>query len=61
MNIVILRVDLITQKATKWLMCGEHIQCGEAKQKDDSHPGWEELNNMKFHHTSQNCKEFKIY
>lgn len=36
-----MKVDLITQKATKLLMCKKCIQCGEAGQKGNSCPEWD--------------------
>lgn len=38
---------------------GEHTQCGEAGRRDDSHPGGAEQDRVRFHHTTQNSKQFK--
>jgi hypothetical protein len=50
-------VDLITKRAIKWLMCGQHIQYGYPEQKDNSCP----TQNCTTFQTTQNSKQFKTY
>lgn len=44
----------ITEGATKRLM-------GDARQKDDSYPSRMEQDNSRFHHATQNGRQFEIY
>lgn len=51
----------MTEMATKWLMGGRQIQCGEAEQRDELHLGKTERVLAGFYHAAPNSAWFKIY
>ena len=39
----------------------EYVQCGDAGQRSNSHPGWDGANDVRFQHAALNDVKFKTY
>ena len=49
------------ETAAKWLTGGEHVQPGDAGQRDDSRPGRRKQNGRRMYHSTQNSTQCKSY